>query len=391
MANEDVIAQLRAELATLRADSDARIAELERQRAADADRIARLEAGSGQPRPLAEAPPAQPGPAHWSRRALLLGGVGAAAGAVAGVAAGASPAAATTGAMQFGASNDAGATSTQLLSSNTVAGTLLADNTSSGPGLRATSDTGAAVYGNSRGSHGVYGYARDWFGVYGQAVGTGSGVVGDAVSGAGAHGRSGSGAGVHATSSTGPALWLDNRDVPAGPPVGGPYAVGQLVAPADGSLWVCVHGGSPGRWRLLASEDSAGGFVPIKPTRVYDSRCPQPSAGAPLAPGTPRNISVADARDPVTGAVTTANLVPANTMAVAINLTVTGSNGPGWVALAPGGALNFTASAINFQANQSIANGMVTTLNPGTRSLRAWANTSAVQVIIDVTGYFRAA
>ena len=176
MANEDVIAQLRAELATLRADSDARIAELERQRAADADRIARLEAGSGQPRPLAEAPPATrtcalvpPGPAAGRRRRgrRCRRRVAAEPPRPPPPPARCSSAPATTPARPRPSS---------LVQHR--GGTLLADNTSSGPGLRATSDTGAAVYGNSRGSHGVYGYARDWFGVYGQAVGTGSVVVG---------------------------------------------------------------------------------------------------------------------------------------------------------------------------------------------------------------------
>ncbi|MFI0431933.1 MAG: coiled-coil domain-containing protein [Candidatus Nanopelagicales bacterium] len=396
MASDELIELLRAELAAVRAESNARIESLERQRADAERRIASLESA----RPGAsehqsglgdEGRPADPGPpgGQWSRRALLLGGVGAAAGAVAGVA-GASPAAAGTGAMQYGAVNDAGGSTTSLQSTS-GGQTLAVQNDGLGRAVYAyAAGSSAAVYGQSQAHHGVHGVARNWFGVYGQATTTGSGVVGDGESGAGVWARSGSGPGLHASSTTGAALWLDNRDVASGPPVGGPYSVGQLLAPADGSLWVCVHGGSPGHWRLLASEESAGAFVPITPTRVYDSRSAQPSAGAPLVPGTPRNISVADGRDPATGAVTTPNLVPANTRAVAMNLTVTGAPGPGWVALAPGGALSFTSSAINFQANQSIANGMITTLNPNTRAVRAWANTSPVQVIIDITGYFRA-
>lgn len=387
MTLEDQISELRAEfaaeLAAVRAEAAARIDALERQRDQADQRIAELAAGS-------QVASHQPGDARWTRRALLLGGAGAAAGAVAGVT-GAVPAAAGTGAMQYGAANNAGASSTSLRSSNDVIGTLSVSNEGAGPAVYCNAaGAGVGLFAQSAALHGVHGYTRDWFGVYGQAVGTGSGVVGDAGPGAGAWGRSQTGAGVHASSTSGAALWLDNRAVAAGPPVGGPYAVGQLVAPADGSLWACVRGGNPGRWRLLASAQSAGAFVPITPTRVYDSRRAEPSAGAPLVPGTPRNISVADGRNPDTGAVTVPNLVPANTMAVALNLTVTGAPGSGWVALTPGGAAAFTSSAINFQANQSIANGMITTLNPATRAVKAWASTSEVHVIIDVNGYFRA-
>lgn len=389
---EELIEELRAELAAVRAEAGARIESLEQQQAEHRRRIADLEAARAttevQTPAVVDAAPSDG--ERWTRRAVLLGGAGAAAGAVAGVA-GAAPAAAGTGAMQYGAANNAGATSTSLVSTHGEY-TLFLGNNAAGRALYAyTAGAIAAVQGQSAGGHGVHGLTRDWFGVYGQATGAGTGLVGDGLAGSGAWGRSQTGAGVHASSEFGAALWLDNRSVAAGPPVGGPYAVGQLVAPADGSIWCCVQGGSPGRWRLLSSPQSAGAFVPITPTRVYDSRSAQPSAGARLVPGAPRNISVADGRDPATGAVTTPNLVPANTMAVALNLTATGAPGSGWVALTPGGAAGFTSSAINFQANQSIANGIITTLNPATRAVKAWASSSEVHVIIDITGYFRAA
>ena len=161
-----------------------------------------------------------------------------------------------------------------------------------------------------------------------------------------------------------------------------------MFAPSDGSLWWCVQGGTPGVWRLVTSAATAA-FVPVNPTRVYDSRVPQPSAGVPLAAGTSRDISVANGRDLVSGAVTVANLVPAGARAVALNLTVANGTGLGTVALAPGGAATFASSAINFSADQRIANGLITAINPATRQVRAFAITSSVAVIIDITGYFR--
>ena len=405
MGADELIEELRAELAAVRAEAAARIEELERRCDDDERRIASLEASRKDDRgtastvaadlfvdaahPTDHKPELDADGGRWTRRALLLGGAGAAAGAVAGVA-GAAPAAAGTGAMQYGADNAAGFSRTTL-QANVANETLYLLNSGSGLAMYAVSfGSSAALAARSEGGHGIVGFTEDWFGVSGRAEGSGSGVVGEATSGFGASGRSNTGPGVHASSISGAALWLDNRAIAAGPPVGGPYVVGQLVAPADGSVWVCVRGGNPGHWRLLASPQSAGAFVPITPTRVYDSRSAQPSAGARLVPGSPRNISVADGRDLATGAVTVPNLVPTNTMAVALNLTVTGAPGSGWVALTPGGAANFTSSAINFQANQSSANGLVTTLNPATRAVKAWASTSEVHVIIDITGYFRA-
>ncbi|MFM2438405.1 MAG: hypothetical protein RLZ55_1224, partial [Actinomycetota bacterium] len=197
MASDEVIEQLRAELAAVRAESSARIEALERQRADDAGRIARLEAPGtndvDQSRPRADGGHRQAAEhqgAQWTRRALLLGGVGAAAGAVAGVT-GASPAAATSGAMQYGGTNNAGGSTTSLVSTHGDQ-TLNVYNNGVGYALYAfAAGSSAAVHGLSWGNHGVHGVSQNWFGVYGQATTTGSGLVGDAVSGDGAMGRSG--------------------------------------------------------------------------------------------------------------------------------------------------------------------------------------------------------
>ena len=86
-----------------------------------------MESGAAPPR-------CRPGPT-WSRRALLLGGVGAAAGAAAaasGVAT-APPARAWTGPMTYGITNNSGVDQTALTSTNSFS-TLLVVNSGNGGG-----------------------------------------------------------------------------------------------------------------------------------------------------------------------------------------------------------------------------------------------------------------
>lgn len=317
-----------AEIATLRAE----LAEVRRSSEGGAAHRPDIHSGAGGGDATGRA---------WSRRALLLGGVGVAAGAAASVA-GAVPAAATTGTMRFGDWNLAEADTTLLASYNGLATLQLLNNAS----------TGAALY------------AGHYF----------------------------EGPAVVAVSHDGPAAVLSTSEPASGPPATGTFARGALYAPKDGSLWWCVEAGTPGKWRLVASKSSASSFFPVEATRVWDSRwfwspwITKP--GRKIEPGEHQDLPVADGRNLTTGTVTVPNLVPQGAVAVALNLGVTQGNGPGWVALAKGGAATYTASAINFQANQSLANGLVAAINPATRSVRVFVNTSAVHVFMDVMGYY---
>ena len=74
---------------------------------------------------------------------------------------------------------------------------------------------------------------------------------------------------------------------------------------AAGSLWLCTASGTPGTWVSLGGA-STGGFHPITPSRVYDSR----GTGGPLAAGASRAVSVANAIDPASLQVSTPDIVP---------------------------------------------------------------------------------
>ena len=132
----------------------------------------------------------------------------------------------------------------------------------------------------------------------------------------------------------------------------------------------------------------SSGFVPVTPARAYDSRLNMiPDANGTLAGGANRTVSVANARDISTGAVTVA-LVPANAVAVAYTLTVTDTGGQGFLAVNPGGVVAVSASSINwFGSGEILANTGVVKLGPG-RSLTVVAGGGSTNFIIDIVGYY---
>jgi hypothetical protein len=133
----------------------------------------------------------------------------------------------------------------------------------------------------------------------------------------------------------------------------------------------------------------AGRFFPINPVRAYDSRATLPDPGL-LGPNASRLILVKDSRANGSGAVITPDVVPVGATAIACNLTVTGTTGPNFLALTPGDAGSFTASAINWSdADQSIANGLIAKLDAN-RFVRVWCGdqTGSTHVLLDVNGYW---
>lgn len=129
-------------------------------------------------------------------------------------------------------------------------------------------------------------------------------------------------------------------------------------------------------------------FVEIEPARVFDSRQAGYTGSGLMAPNSSKVVYVGDAHN-AAGALTTQNIVPTGATAIAYNLTVTGATGPNFVAVTPGDATSFTASAINFNGTSDVANAGIVSLD-GARQLRIWNGdqTGSTHVIIDITGYF---
>jgi hypothetical protein len=130
----------------------------------------------------------------------------------------------------------------------------------------------------------------------------------------------------------------------------------------------------------------AGEFVPITPSRVYDSRL---AAGA-LAKGETRTVSVANQIASAGGA---ANVVLAGARAVVCNITITATVGPfGYLTVVPGGGSTSGPSTINWDRPEAtLANGFQVGLDANRQITIGCDGVAGVatQFIIDVTGYYR--
>jgi hypothetical protein len=269
---------------------------------------------------------------------------------------------------------------------------------------------GWAVYGRNSSSQGrgVYGLnvASGGVGVYGEhragSTESGTGVFGVSNAGTGVSGSSTSGTGVSAVSSSGLGLRASGTtfDITAdgsgrialtkagfAAPPSGASTIGTLARDSEGNLW---YSPASGVYRKLAGSGTAGAFHAISPSRVYDSRVAEPAGNVGLVTnGSNRLVSVASQRDLTTGAVTTANIIPAGATAVTANVTVADTQGFGFLAINPGGDTEVKAAAINWAGNGLILNnGLNLTLNSSREVTIVCGGGGNTHVIIDVTGYF---
>ena len=118
----------------------------------------------------------------------------------------------------------------------------------------------------------------------------------------------------------------------------------------------------------------AQAFRPLVPSRVLDTR--MPGQGPALGPGAVRNVQLAG----VAG-------IPANAVAVALNVTVTEPTSSGFVSLFPAGTPWAGNSNLNFTAGQTVPNMVLVGLGAGGQvSILNWLG--ATHVVVDVTGWF---
>ena len=137
--------------------------------------------------------------------------------------------------------------------------------------------------------------------------------------------------------------------------------------------------------------DSGRDFVYTKvaPCRVADTR----NVSNPLGSGTSRSFYVAGTDATHFGSQGGSPCgIPLGATSVAVNLTVTGTSGPGWLRAYPYGGFG-NASVINYGASDTIANGLILPIcDPGsatcTFDLTVVADSYGTHVLIDVMGYF---
>jgi len=144
------------------------------------------------------------------------------------------------------------------------------------------------------------------------------------------------------------------------------------AASTKGAISECC--GDPDKLLFIEQPPSSGPtqtFIAVEPGRLLDTRV----AGAM----------------PAAGSVTVVNVggqfgVPIDAPAVALNVTMTQPTGPGFVTVYPCGSTPPTASNLNFVADQTIANAVVTKLGPG--STVCLFTSVAGHLVVDVNGWF---
>ena len=120
-------------------------------------------------------------------------------------------------------------------------------------------------------------------------------------------------------------------------------------------------------------------FTGITPCRVADTRGNGFTGqyGPPsLAAGSPRNFTLGGQCGVAGGAE-----------AISLNITVTNTQGPGFILIYPQGGAQPSVSTLNYVANQTIANAAVVPLGSG-GGVTVIAGVSGTDLIIDTNGYY---
>jgi hypothetical protein len=134
-----------------------------------------------------------------------------------------------------------------------------------------------------------------------------------------------------------------------------------------------------GRMRTMGDVTEALPFVGVSPCRVVDTRGPAGAYGSPsLAAGVPRDFNLQ--AGPCTG-------LPASINAYSLNITVTNTQGPGFILIYPQGGTQPLVSTLNYNAGQTVANAAIVPAG-NSNGITVVAGVSGTDLIIDINGYF---
>lgn len=124
-------------------------------------------------------------------------------------------------------------------------------------------------------------------------------------------------------------------------------------------------------------------YYPVQPCRIVDTRSGLGGFTGQLQNGVVRNFTIKGAQPCI---------IPTTAAAVSFNVTVADAASSGWVALWPSTSSYPGISTLNFNTAENIANGAVVPLASGTPDLSvvaAFSGSSGVNLILDITGYFK--
>jgi uncharacterized repeat protein (TIGR01451 family) len=155
------------------------------------------------------------------------------------------------------------------------------------------------------------------------------------------------------------------------PPAAGPDAGTLTVSTSAGTLNVPLAG---------SGVVVGGKLYTVPPCRVLDTRDPPgPHGGPSLAPSSDRIVAFPSSCG-----------IPGTATAISANLTVTGTQAPGFLTAWPADGTRPLASTVNFSPGQTRANNAVVPLSSDGAGQARFFNGSlgTLDVIVDVNGYF---
>jgi hypothetical protein len=121
------------------------------------------------------------------------------------------------------------------------------------------------------------------------------------------------------------------------------------------------------------SSTASSAYTAMTPTRLLDTR----ATNQTMAADTTLNLPV----------VTTADGVPANATAVALNVTVTNTTDSGYLSAYPTGGTQPTVSSLNWTMGETVANSAIVPIGTG-GSVTVYNHTGNTDVVVDIQGYF---
>lgn len=157
------------------------------------------------------------------------------------------------------------------------------------------------------------------------------------------------------------------------PRLAGKLALAALALAAAGAGVVGADDRAPVEFTAASVNQTGGVFVPVTPVRILDTRNGIGGTSARLGS---YELAVAGQHG-----------VPADAIAVMINVTATDADAESYLTVQPAGGAIQLVSSVNFKPGQQVANGVTVKLgdNGG-----LWISNSVGQahVIVDLAGYF---
>lgn len=159
-------------------------------------------------------------------------------------------------------------------------------------------------------------------------------------------------------------------------------AYAPLIAANPAGFYVNIHNGAFPNGAIrgqLANAQQSTVLLPI-PLRAYDSR----TGDGPLAAGQTRTIGLASGKD---ASGTSLLAVPPGATAAVVTLTITQTQGAGFVKLYSAAIPEPSTSSINWSAPEQILSVSTPVAVDAEGRVKITAGVNATQVIIDVVGY----